>query len=270
MWSSLTRWWKYVAVKLRVMHDELADPKVQLEQAIAEAREQHRRLTQQAASVIANQKQVQHRLDAVTAEYEKAQTSAGQALLLAEEQRRRGDFERAARFDQAAESFAEQLIDREREIGELQHVLLQATGAADDAKTAVTRNAEQLQRKLQEKERLLSELDRAKMQEAMNAATAQLSEHLGTEVPTFAEVAKKIHVRSTRASANAELLEAQQSVSVDPRMLEVERAKRVSEAQGRLVQIRSVLGLPAALAAPEVLEIAPPPRSTRDGTGPVE
>src|SRR5262245_27351194 len=30
MWKSLKRWWKYLAVKLRVLHEEKADPKVQL------------------------------------------------------------------------------------------------------------------------------------------------------------------------------------------------------------------------------------------------
>ena len=42
--------------KLSGRFEENADPKVQLEQAMAEAQEQHRRLVEQAASVIANQK----------------------------------------------------------------------------------------------------------------------------------------------------------------------------------------------------------------------
>ena len=44
--------------------NERADPKVQLEQAIAEAQNQHRRLQEQAANVIANQKQGEMRLNA--------------------------------------------------------------------------------------------------------------------------------------------------------------------------------------------------------------
>ena len=86
MWQTIRRFWKYLAVKLRVRHEERADPKVQLEQAIQEAKEQHKRLTEQAANVIANQKQAQTRLDRALAESEKASASARQALLLADQE----------------------------------------------------------------------------------------------------------------------------------------------------------------------------------------
>ena len=198
MWKSLKRWWHYAAMKLRVAHDEHADPKVQLEQAITEARDQHRRLTEQAANVIANQQQVQQRLDRSIADYEKTRTSAAQALMLAERQVRGGDDEKAASFEQAAESFAARLLELEHDIADQQAALLQATTAADSAKAAVTRNSQQLQSTLKEKERLLSTLDRAKMQEQMNRATAQLSATLGDEVPTFAEVEHKIQARLAR------------------------------------------------------------------------
>ena len=63
MWKSLKKWWKYMGAKLSSTFNEKADPKVQLEQAITEAQEQHRRLKEQAANVIANQKQTEMRLD---------------------------------------------------------------------------------------------------------------------------------------------------------------------------------------------------------------
>ena len=256
MWKSLKRWWHYLAMKLRVAQDELADPKVQLEQAINEGREQQRRLTEQAANVIANQKQTQARLDRAIAAYEKTSASAGQALVLADRGHRTGDDAKAATFDTAAEAFAGRLLDLEREIDDLQSVLLQATAAAESAKEAVAGNAATLQQRLKEKERLLSDLDRAKMQEQMNAATTQLSATLGDDVPTFAEVERKIQVRLARASANAELTAAQVGTPVDESMIEVERALRTSEAQGRLDQMRASLGLPVpssptrALTAP--------------------
>src|SRR6476469_6276276 len=83
MWKVVKRWWKYLAMKLHVRHEENADPKVQLEQAIQEAKERHQQLTEQAANVIANQKQAQVRLDRAVDAYEKANASARQALLLA-------------------------------------------------------------------------------------------------------------------------------------------------------------------------------------------
>ena len=57
------RVWRYFTASANSRFEERADPKVQLEQAIAEAQDQHRRLTEQAANVIANQKQTEMRLN---------------------------------------------------------------------------------------------------------------------------------------------------------------------------------------------------------------
>ncbi|HET9546566.1 MAG TPA: PspA/IM30 family protein, partial [Desertimonas sp.] len=57
MFNLVKKWWKYLTAKLTGSFEERADPKVQLEQAIAEARSAHTRLREQAANVIANQKQ---------------------------------------------------------------------------------------------------------------------------------------------------------------------------------------------------------------------
>ena len=71
MGREIKRTWQYLAMKLHLAREERADPKVQLEQAIQEVKEQHRALTEKAAAVIANQKQVQGRLDRMLAEYDK-------------------------------------------------------------------------------------------------------------------------------------------------------------------------------------------------------
>ena len=63
MWKLLKRRWKYLTARLAGRLEESADPKIQLEQAIGEAREQHRRLKDQAANVIANHKQTEIRLN---------------------------------------------------------------------------------------------------------------------------------------------------------------------------------------------------------------
>src|SRR5919199_3003355 len=47
------KWWRYLTASLTGKFNERADPKVQLEQAIMEAQDQHRRLVEQAANVIA-------------------------------------------------------------------------------------------------------------------------------------------------------------------------------------------------------------------------
>src|SRR5215207_4495612 len=119
MWRSLRKWWKYLGAKLSGKLEEVADPKVQLEQAITEARDQHRKLTEQAANVIANQKQAERRLDRALTEYEKTRGSARQALVLVDREARAGQVEQAGRFEQAATSFAGRLIVLERQVDDL-------------------------------------------------------------------------------------------------------------------------------------------------------
>ena len=83
MFKLAKKWWKYLTAKLTGTFEERADPKVQLEQAITEAQDQHRRLREQAANVIANQKQSELRLNAKLGELEKLNGNARQALIMA-------------------------------------------------------------------------------------------------------------------------------------------------------------------------------------------
>jgi phage shock protein A len=245
MFKLLRKWWKYLTAKLGMSFEERADPKVQLEQAIQEAQEQHRRLVEQAAAVIANQKQTEMRLNRAMEELEKVSASARQAVLMADEAARAGDGAKAAEYNRAAEAFANRLIAVEKEVETLKQLHLQATEAADRAKAAVAQNSSALQKKLAERQKLLSQLDQAKMQEQMNKAMAALSEAVGQDVPTLEEVRQKIEARYARALGTAEL----QGQSVEARMLEIEQAQVNAEAQARLAQIRTQLGL-AAPAGP--------------------
>jgi phage shock protein A len=179
-----------------------------------------------------------------------------------------GDTAKAQQYSTAAETIANQLIQVEKDIESLKSLVLESTKASDQAKAAVEQNSRLLQQKIAEKSKLLSQLDQAKMQEEMNAAMAQLNEHVGADVPSFDEVREKIEARYTRAKARAELSEE----SVESRVLEVEQATANIEAQSRLSQLRSELGLDsgqaaAATPAPEPAEVAaeqpatPPPAS---------
>jgi phage shock protein A len=235
------RWWRYLTAKLGSSFEERADPKVQLEQAIAEAQDQHRRLKEQAANVIAHQKQTEIRLNRTMGELEKVNGNARQAVLMADEASKGGDAEKATQYTVTAESFANRLITLEREVEDLKQLHLQSTDAANQAKAAVQQNSTALQQKLAERQKLLSQLDQAKMQEQMNTAMASLSETVGQDVPTLNEVRDKIESRYARAKGMSELTES----SVESRMLEVEQASMNSEAQARLAQIRAELGLKA-------------------------
>ncbi|HPU38994.1 MAG TPA: PspA/IM30 family protein [Microthrixaceae bacterium] len=239
MWKAMKRWWAYLGAKMNSAFNEKADPKVQLEQAITEAQDQHRRLKEQAANVIANQKQNEMRLDASLAELEKLNRNAQQAVLMADEATRKGDTAKATEFTSAAEAFANQLIAKEKDVENLKTMSLQATQAAEQAKNAVQQNSRVLQQKLAEKQKLLGQLDQAKMQEQMNKAMASLSEQVGEDVPTLDEVREKIESRYAKAKGMAEL----QDMSVESKMLEVEQASINVEAQARLSEIRSKLGI---------------------------
>jgi phage shock protein A len=251
MFKLLRRIWAYLTAAGTGKFNEMADPKVQLEQAIMEAQDQHRRLKEQAANVIANQKQTEMRLNRAMEELESTNAKARQAVLMADDATKKGDTKRATELTHAAESFANRLITIEKEVESLKQLHLQSTQAADQAKHAVQQNSMALQKRLSERQKLLSQLDQAKMQEQMNKAMTQLSETVGQDVPTLEEVRDKIEQRYARAIGAAEL----QGQTVESRMLEVEQAAMDTEAQARLEQIRAQLGLETATAdapAPEV------------------
>ena len=239
------RWWAYLTAKLSSDFNERADPKIQLEQAISEAQDQQRRLKEQAANVIAHQKQTEIRLNRAMGELEKVNANARQAVLMAEESAKSGDATKSQQYTATAESFANRLIALEREVEDLKTMHLQSTEAANQAKAAVQQNSSALQQKLAERQKLLSQLDQAKMQEQMNTAMSSLSETVGQDVPTLNEVRDKIEARYSKAKGMAELTES----SVESRMLEVEQASMNVEAQARLSQIKAQLGIGAGSGA---------------------
>ena len=263
MFKVFKRWWAYITAKLGSSLEERADPKIQLEQAIAEAQDQQRRLKEQAANVIAHQKQTELRLNRAMVDLEKVNGNARQALLMADEASKTGDQAKTTQYTATAESFANRLIALEREVEDLKALHLQSTEAANQAKAAVQQNSSALQQKLAERQKLLSQLDQAKMQEQMNAAMSSLSEAVGQDVPTLNEVRDKIEARYAKAKGMAELTES----TVESRMLEVEQASLNSEAQARLDQIRSQLGLTSGnAAAGELPEMPTPADAPVEGT----
>lgn len=246
MGKFLKRTWRYVVAALTGKFEELADPKVQIEQAIDEAEKQHKLLTQQAANVIAHQKDTEMQLNRALEQVEKLSASSRQALLMAEGPQAPADEAERAKYAQAAQAFAQRLIVAEQEVESLKQIHLQATEAAGAAKNAVKSNRMALEKKYAEKTKLLSQLDQAKMQERMTSAMASMTATVGEDVPTLEEVRRKIEQRYAQALGAAEL----QADSVDQKMLEVEQASVDFEATARLDEIRSQLGLPTQVPEP--------------------
>jgi phage shock protein A len=263
MWKVLRRRWKYLTAKLSGRWEETADPKVQLEQAMAEAQDQHRRLVEQAANVIANQKQTELQLNRAMQELERLSSTTRQALAMANDAASRGDAAKAAELNQTAEAFANRLIATEKRVEDLKTMHLQATQAAQQAKAAVQQNATALQAKLTERQKLLSQLDQARMQQQLNAAMASLSQTVGQDVPTFDDVRAKIEAQYARALGTAELA----GQNMEARMLEIEQAGINVEAQQRLDQMRAEMGLPLGPAPQAALGAGAAPLAERALSG---
>ena len=200
--------------------------------------------------MIANHKQTEIRLNRALSELERVNRNARQAIMMAEEATGTGDEAKATSYANAAEQLAGRLITLEEEIESLKSLLFQTSEAADQAKAAVSQNALSLQEKLSERQKLLGQLDQARMQEQMNEAMSTLSEAVGEDVPTLSEVRDKIEARYAKAKGAAELVE---EGSTEGRMLEIEAAARNQEAKARLSQIREQLGI-ASAAQPEIPE----------------
>src|SRR5437870_961182 len=206
MANGFTKAWKYLMALFSSKVDEYADPKVQIQQAIEEAQRQHQALSQQAAAVIGNQRQLEMKLNRQLGEVEKLQASARQALVLADEARGKGDDAKAQQFENAAQQFATQLVTSEQSIEDLKTLHDQSLQAAAQAKAAVERNAMVLQNKLAERTKLLSQLEQAKMQEQVSRSLNQMSELAAPgNVPSLEEVRDKIEKRYATAIGSAEL-----------------------------------------------------------------
>ena len=245
----LRRAWRYLVAMLTGKLDQVSDPKVQIEQAIEQARQQHTLLSQQAAAVIGNERELQLKLTRAVADTEKLQANARQALLLAEQAREAGDQAKAASYEDSARAFATKLVSAETAMKDLHAMAERAAQASAQARAAVETNALGLQKQLAERTKLLSQLDQAKMQEQLNRAMAGMTELAApTDTPSLEEVRDKIEGRYARALGEAEL----QSTSVEARMLQVERASIDAEGAARLESIREGLGLPSPSATPAV------------------
>ena len=228
--------WKYFMALFDSKIEENADPKVQIQQAIEDAQRQHQELSQQAAAVIGNQHQLEMKLNRNLSNIEKLQGNTRQALQLADKARAAGDEQKAVEYENTAEAFAAQLVTAEQEVEDLKAMHDQALQQAAQAKQAVERNSMQLQQKVNERTKLLSQLEQAKMQEkvsesiqSMNSLTASGS------TPNLDQVREKIERRYANALGKAELAEN----SVQNRMAEVESAGYQLAGHSRLEEIRA-------------------------------
>src|SRR3954463_10477009 len=230
--------WKYLTASANAQIDQRADPKIQIAQAIEAEQQRHQALANQAAAVLGNQRQLEMRLNRQLGEVEKLQSSARQALVLADQTRAAGDAAKAAEYEQAAQAFAPQLVSAEQAMEDLKRSHDEALQAAEQAKGAVETSRMRLQSTLAERTKLLSQLEQAKMQEQVSSSLRQVNELAAPgNTPSLGEVRDKIEARYANALGQAELAQT----SVEGRMLEVQKATLDVAGASRLDQIRAAM-----------------------------
>ncbi|MFT4126432.1 MAG: PspA/IM30 family protein [Gordonia sp. (in: high G+C Gram-positive bacteria)] len=270
MANPFVKMWRYLMALGNAKIDENADPKVQIQQAIEDAQRQHQALSQQAANVIGNQRQLEMKLNRQLEEVERLQANTRQALTLADQASAAGDIQKAQEYTNAAEAFAAQLVTAEQSVEDLKSLHDQSLRAAQQAKQAVERNAMMLQQKLAERAKLLSQLEQAKMQEQVSASLNQMSElSVPGNTPSLDQVRDKIERRYANALGSAELAQN----SVQGRMAEVAQAGIQMAGHARLEQIRASMsggslpsggaGAPAAANPSLSKPAAEPPQAGR-------
>ena len=251
--------WKYLMAKLDLTVEENADPKVQIEQAIAEAKRQHQELSQQAAAVVGNQRQLEMKMNRQLADVEKIKNNVRQALLMAEDARKKGDKDKAGEYENAANAFSAQLVTAETAVTDLKSLYAQSSGASDAARAAVERNARVLQQQLTERTKLLNQLDQAKMQEKVVQTMQQLNAfEADNVVPNLEQVREKIESRYAQAMGQTELANG----GMATRMMEIEANSSEMITNNRLEEIRAQMMAAGELpggesSSPEQLAAAP-------------
>ena len=239
MANPFSKAWKYLMALFDSKIEEHADPKVQIQQAIEDAQRQHQELSQQAAAVIGNQRQLEMQLNRRLAEIEKLQGNTRQALQLADKARAEGNEAKAVEYENAAEAFAAQLVTAEQAVEDTKQLHDQSLQQAAQAKRAVERNAMSLQQKVAERTKLLSQLEQAKMQEKVSESLKSMNSLTANDnSPNLDQVREKIERRYANALGQAELAEN----SIQGRMAEVKQAGVQLAGHARLEQIRAQMG----------------------------
>lgn len=240
MIRTLRRAWRYFGALAEGKLEEVADPRVQIEQAIEEAKRQHALLTQQAAAVVGNERELEIRLSRTFEDIERLKTSIEHAIRMEHSARGDGDEKKAAHFAGAAEAMAGRLASVEANAGQLNEMRIKAASASQAARAAVEQNARTLRQKLTERSTLLTQLEAVRMQERLNAALGSVGElaPAGT-VPTLDSVRAKLDRRTAVALGRNEIA----SASVDARVIDVETSMLEQQGLRRLEEIRRSIDL---------------------------
>lgn len=239
----LVRLYRYFVTKARLSHERRADPRVELEQSLEDARRQHRQLRDRAAQVIAHEKHTQAKLRKASDSAEQLRTQAQQALQLADEAQDVGDSERAQEMQLAAESFAQRLIAVEDEVDDLKAIVTQAQSASQEAREAVQQHADQLRQRLRKAVRMRGQIEQTSLSRQLNDLRQDADElaRSAHESPTLEQVGDKVERQYSEELGRQDALEASNMAGDVSDHIRRRRAESNVEIQGRLRQLRGEL-----------------------------
>lgn len=233
MANPFSKGWKYVMASFDQKIDENADPKVQIQQAVAGAKEQHRQISEHAAEIIGRKSQLEMQLNRLVKTQKDYQDQTRRALEMAEKAE---DPQTASEYNQAAEVVASQLVAVEKELEGLKAQHEAATKAAEQAKAQQQQSEARLKEQLAQVDQLLSQADQAAMQEKNAQALDSMNELTPDDsTPTLDGVRAKIEKRYADALGAQELHRA----SGGDRIQEIAAAGHDMAASSRLEEIRA-------------------------------
>ncbi|MCK9928360.1 PspA/IM30 family protein [Frankia sp. Mgl5] len=247
MANVVRKYLRYLSKRAEIELENRADPRVQIDQAIEAARQQHEKLVSQAALVVGNQREIEMKMGRQVEEVTNLTESARSALMLADNARAAGDLATAVQYEQTAQAFASKLIASEAALEDLKVLHEQAAASAAQARVAVEDNTARMHRQLAERTRLLTQIEHAAMHEQMSKAMEGMSSlPPAGDTPTLAEVRDKVEKRYAVALGRQELA----SQGMEARMLEVRRATMDAQAAGRLAELRGSMAAGHGAGAP--------------------
>lgn len=233
----------YENTKATMAFEAHADPKVQLEQAIQAAQEQAKKIQDRCIQVVQQQKLAEMRFNTALSGQSKLEASTKAAAQQEATARAAGDDAGAAKYHQAALSFATKLAAQREQVEALHQLVLDTTAAADDARKLAQENQELLAEKQQEHAALLAKSEYADMKVAVNEAMDNLTQAAATSVPTLDEVRAKIDARYAEAAAHAEVGATNDTLLE----LDTHHAEIQSAAEAELARITGELNAPPAV-----------------------
>lgn len=233
MANPFSKGWKYVMASFDQKIDENADPKVQIQQAVEGAKEQHRQISEHAAEIIGRKSQLEMQLNRLVKSQKDYQDQTRRALELAEKAE---DPQVASEYNQAAEVVASQLVAVEKELEGIKAQHEAATQAAEQARAQQQQSEARLKEQLAQVDQLLAQADQAAMQEKNAEALDSMNELKPDDsTPTLDGVRAKIEKRYADALGAQELHQA----SGGDRIQEITAAGHDMAATSRLDEIRA-------------------------------